>query len=93
MVATGAGLNSLLQWNVNSIKRKFPRLETLLKSENVGILALQETKNKTDNVIRIRGYNVYKKDRNVHGGGVLLAVHKNIPSSPIILNTNLEIIA
>ena len=89
----GVGLNALLQWNINSIKTKFPKLEHLLNKENVGIVALQETKNPTNKLIKIRGYNVYQKDRNIRGGGVLLAVHNSIPSSPIIINTNLEIVA
>ena len=85
--------NSILQWNIDCIKTKFPRLEELLSTENVGIIALQETKNPPHKEIKIRGYNVYKKDRNIDGGGVLLAIHKNIPSTPLIVNTNLEVIA
>ena len=54
---------------------------------------MQETKNPTNKVIKIRGFNVYNKDRNVRGGGVLLAVHKNIPSTPLIINSPLEMIA
>ena len=82
-----------MQWNLDCLKTKFPRLEDLLHSENVGILALQETKNPPYREIKIRGFNVYRKDRNIHGGGVLLAIDKNIPSTPLIINSNLEIIA
>ena len=53
---------SIIQWNLNSLKAKFPRLENLLSSENVGIIALQETKNPADKPIKIRGFNIYQKD-------------------------------
>ena len=85
--------NFILQWNINCLKTKFPRLEELLGTENVNIIALQETKNPPNKDIKIRGYNIYKKDRNIHGGGVLLAIHKNIASSPLTINSNLEIVA
>ena len=84
---------SILQWNINCLRTKFPRLEELLSTENVGIIALQETKNSPNREIKIRGFNVYKKDRNVRGGGVLLAVHRNIPSTPLAINSPLEIVA
>ena len=84
---------SILQWNLNSLKTKFPRLENLILTENVGILALQETKNPTNKPIKIRGYKIFQKDRNARGGGVLIAVHKNIPSTPLIVNTQLEVVA
>ena len=59
---------------------------------NIEIIALQETKNPTNKEIKIRGYYIYKKDRNAIGGGVLLAIHKNIPSIEFPLNTQLEIV-
>ena len=84
---------SILEWNLNSIKVKVPRLDNLLSTENVSILALQETKNPTNKPIKIRGYNIYQKYRNARGGGVLLAVHKNIPSTPLVVNMQLEVVA
>ena len=27
-------------------------------------------------------YNIYMKDRNLHGGGVMLLIHKDIPHMP-----------
>ena len=43
--------------------------------------------------LRIKNYNIYRKDRTVHGGGLCIAVHKSIPSHEISINTNLEILA
>ena len=28
-------------------------------------------------------YNVFRKDRNLHGGGVMLLIHKDIPHMPL----------
>ena len=28
-------------------------------------------------------YNVFRKDRNLHGGGVMLIIHKDIPHMPL----------
>ena len=83
----------ILQWNINSIKTKFSELEYLIGEHNVEIVALQETKIPTSKIYRIRGYNIYQKNRDVHGGGVLLAVHTNIPSMQLNINTDLEVVA
>ena len=56
-------------------------------------MALQETKNPPGRQLYLRGYAVYSKDRDARGGGVMLAVHNNIPSSLIPLNTDLEAVA
>ena len=43
--------------------------------------AIQETK--IDSSIATCPYSVYRKDRNTHGGGVMLLVHKDISHMPI----------
>ena len=50
--------NNILQWNLNSFKSKFNRLETIIGEYKIKIIALQETKNPTDREIKIRGFNV-----------------------------------
>ena len=88
------GLSStIMQWNLNGFKSKFTKLETLLAQHNVNILALQEVKNPPSKPLHIRGYNIFSKYRTAHGGGVLIAVHSNIPSSPLPLATPLEAVA
>ena len=37
-------------------------------------------------------YHVYRKDRNIHGGGVFILVKSNIPSSQVKCNTPIELI-
>ena len=41
----------------------------------------------------MRGFNIYKTDRDARGGGVLLAVHKNIPSTQLHIVSNYEVVA
>ena len=37
--------------------------------------------------------NIYRKDRDNSGGGVCIAIHNSIPSQPLKVDTNLEIVA
>ena len=51
-------------------------------------MAIQETKNNSSIATselfpESCPYNVYRKDRNLHGAGVMLLVHKNISHMPI----------
>ena len=86
-------IKTILQWNLNSLQSKRGKLEKLIEEKNVEIVALQEIKNKKGRRVNIRGFNVYKKDRNEHGGGVLLAINNNIPSTQLDLATDLEAVA
>ena len=52
------------------------------------VVAIQETK--IDNSVATSElfpetcqYNVFRKDRNLHGGGVMLLIHKDIPHMPL----------
>ena len=59
-------------------------------------MAIQETKIDSSNAtselfLESCTYNVYRKDRNLHGGGVMLLVHKDISHLPIVeLENNSE---
>ena len=39
-----------------------------------------------------RNYSVYRKDRNIHGGGVFILIEKSIPSSILEVDSSCEII-
>ena len=63
-------------------------LLAFLDVHNLHIAAIQETK--IDNSIatselfpEICPYNIFRKDRNLHGGGVMLLIHKDIPHMPL----------
>ena len=75
--------------NINSIRgNKKLELLAFLDFHQPHIVAIQETK--IDSSIATSElfpesfpYNVYRKDRNLHGGGVMLLVHKDISPMPI----------
>ena len=74
--------------NINSIRGK--KLESLafLDFHQPHVVAIQETQ--IDSFIATSElfpetcpYSIYRKDRNIHGGGVMLLVHKDISHMPI----------
>ena len=81
----------IAQLNINSLRYKFDSFVEILHS-NVDILLISETK--TDSSFptaqfKIEGHTTYKLDRNSNGGGILLYVREDIPST--LLNTELLI--
>lgn len=86
--------NKILQWNVNGLQSRLPRLQSLVDKNQPKIIALQEIKLTDASFRYFRGYTLYKLLRPVAGGGgVLLAINNNIPSTQIQLNTTLEAVA
>ena len=74
--------------NINSIRGKKLDLLAFLDVHNPQIVAIQETK--IDSSIATSElfpeacpYNIFRKDRNLHGGGVMLLIHKDIPHMPL----------
>ena len=74
--------------NINSIRGKKLDLLAFLDVHNPHIVAVQETK--IDSSIATSElfpetcpYNIFRKDRNLHGGGVILLIHKDIPHMPL----------
>ena len=74
--------------NINSIRGKKLDLLAFLDVHNPHIVAIQETK--IDSSIATSElfpetcpYNIFRKDRNLHGGGVMLLNHKDIPHMPL----------
>ena len=74
--------------NINSIRGKKLELLAFLDFHQPHVVAIQETK--IDSSIATSElfpetcpYSVYRKDRNIHGGGVKLLVHKDISHMPI----------
>ena len=77
-----------ISMNITSIRGKKLELLAFLDFHQPHVVAIQETK--IDNSIatselfpEICPYSVYRKDRNIHGGGVILLVHKDISHMPI----------
>ena len=81
----------IAQLNINSLRYKFDSLVEILRS-NVDILLISETKIDSSfptAKFKIEGYTTYRLDRILNGGGILLYVREDIPST--LLNTELLI--
>ena len=73
---------------VRCINLVTPDLLAFLDIHNPHIVAIQETN--IDSSIATSElfpetcpYNIFRKDRNLHGGGVMLLIHKDIPHMPL----------
>jgi exonuclease III len=90
-------LNAILI-NTNSIKSitKTTQLKTTIQSNNPDIMFLVETKideNYPTYSFLPPNYNAIRKDRSIHGGGVLIAFRDDIVAEPLTnLNSNCEIV-
>ena len=74
--------------NINSIRGKKLELLAFLDFHQPHVVAIQETKidssiETSELLLETCPYSVYRKDRNIHGGGVMLLVHKDISHMPI----------
>ena len=81
-----------ISMNINSIRGKKLELLAFLDFHQPHVVAIQETKINSSIATselfpETCPYSVYRKDRNIHGGGVMLLVHKDISHMP---NTELE---
>ena len=68
--------------NVNSLRNKVDELSSLITSETISVLAVSEThldNSITDTGVGISGYNIFRNDRNIFGGGVAIYIQNNIP--------------
>ena len=62
-------------------------INNLLTSDNIHILAISEThvdNSFDDTAVAIQGYNIYRRDRDIYGGGVAIQHH-----IPVILRGDL----
>ena len=67
--------------NINSLLPKIDELRTVARDTKSAIIALTESKLDAtifDSEISISGYNVLRKDRNRHGGGVTCYIRSDI---------------
>lgn len=74
---------SIAHLNINGLSNKIHDIYYILTSEHIHVLALSETHldPRTENTeLYIRGYRLYRRDRDSQGGGVALYVQNQIPS-------------
>ena len=77
-----------ISMNTNSITGKKLELLAFLDFHKPHVVAIQETKidssiARSELFPKTCPYSVYRKDRNIHGGGVMLLVHKDISHKPV----------
>ena len=75
----------IAQLNINSLRNKFDSLVRMLHN-NLDILLISETKIDSSfptAQFQIEGYTTYRLDRNANGGGILLYIREDIPSTPL----------
>ena len=84
----------IVYYNARSLLPKFDELCTLCATHKPDMLCLVETwlcNDISDNEIMIPGYQLYRLDRNRHGGGVLMYALEEFSVSPIChIHNNLE---
>lgn len=68
----------IIHWNCRSIKNKIHELQQLILDFKLDIASLNETHLSNRHKLNIRGFKVYRHDRNQFGGGVALVIKNNI---------------
>lgn len=73
----------IMHININSFRYKYNLLLDILRQRYIDVLFINETKlddSFPTAQFNINGYNLYRKDRNINGGGLMAYVHDSIPS-------------
>lgn len=68
--------------NINSIRNKFDAIECMLVDNFIDIFAISETKLDDSfpmSQFSVTDFSTYRKDRNIHGGGLMLYMRSSIP--------------
>ena len=82
---------SIMYFNARSLFPKFDELSLLVESHNPDIISIVEPwlcADIPDDEICIQGYNIFRRDRNRHGGGVLMYIRNHFTTH----FSNLEIL-
>ena len=79
------------QLNINSLRNKFDSLTRMLHN-NLDILFISETKidSSFPTTLFQIGYTTYRLDRNANGGGILLYIREDIPSTLLNFDMSIE---
>ena len=85
-------LFTMIQWNIRGFKHNKNELTALIDKYKPKIILLQETFLTQETQIKLKNYIVLRKDRNSYGGGIIVALDRNICYTEINLNSSLEAI-
>ncbi len=89
-------MNSIISWNVNSIRSKLPYVQLLCNELSPTILCAQETKLTPNDTFKMKHFSIFRHDKNSPGnakGGVLIAVTNKIHAEIIPLTTPFQAVA
>ena len=85
---TSRGID-ILQWNAEGVYKKKIALTEKLHKENIDVACLQETHLKENQRFTMRGYQVFRHDREGRAkGGVAILVKNTIPVHEFTVSTN-----
>ena len=84
--------------NVNSLTKHIDELKVFMANKPLDVLAINESKLDlvdSDRLVNLEGYNIIRRDRNKHGGGVCFYLRNTITFSRQyqLENDDLELIA
>ena len=82
----------IAQLNINSLRNKFSTLSAMTKN-NIDILLLSETKIDSSfptAQFHIDRFTIYRCDRNENGGGLILYGRKDVPSTLLKIDSEIE---
>jgi hypothetical protein len=68
--------------NINSLRNKFHEVSELLSNDYVDLLCISETKldsSFTSSQFHVTDFKIHRKDRDAHGGGLMIYVRSSIP--------------
>ena len=78
-----------MHWNAEGIYNKKSHFHKRLTNEDIDIACVQETHLKPHQRFSVRGYQVFRQDREERTkGGILTLVKNSIPAKEIIINTD-----
>ena len=76
--------------NFCSVKNKQAELQAFLVTHNLNITESYLDNSISNSELFPSHYQVYQKDRNIHGGGAFILVNNNIPSSQVMIDSPCE---
>ena len=82
----------IAQLKINSIRNKFDSLNEVIK-DNIDVLLISETKIDSSfptAQFYIDGFTTYRRDKNINGGGIILYIRDDIPSTSLNTDTSVE---
>lgn len=82
-------------WNANGLRNHIGELRNFICHHRLDLITVNETKLTEDIKIKIKDFQIFRKDRTAHGGGVAIIVRNNIPLKLLTnhIRTSIEHIA